>query len=140
MSKWKAVSTCLALLGLGLALSSCSNPGFSGRTRQFSGVWLYEFEGSTFIEGATKSPTELPASKEADWLEWSHQPRLESLMDKDDGREDCDKVQPFLLTFSGYRTHYPFGGAGHFGQWRSEVTLQKLISAKRLGPSFCDGR
>ncbi|WP_292095655.1 DUF1801 domain-containing protein, partial [Brevundimonas sp.] len=40
-------------LALALALSSCSAARIDGSTRQFSGVWLYEFEGSTFVEGAT---------------------------------------------------------------------------------------
>ncbi len=128
------------LVALGLALSSCSDGGFNGRTRQFSGVWLYEFEGSTFVEGATEIPAKRPAYKAADWLEWRGQPRLEELMDKGAGNGTCHEVQPFLITFSGRRTHHPFGGAGHLGLWRSEVTLQRTISAKRLGPSFCYDR
>ena len=67
-------------------------------------------------------------------------------MEKSLANEDCHTVQPFLVTFSGHRTHYPlysaryFGGAGHLGLWRSKVTVQGPISAKRLGPSFCYDR
>jgi len=39
-------------LAVALALAACADGGFVGRTGQFSGVWLYEFEGSMFVEGA----------------------------------------------------------------------------------------
>jgi hypothetical protein len=93
----------ISLVALGLALSSCSDAGLNGQARQFSGVWLYEFEGSTFIEGATEIPKERPAPKETDWLEWVGQPRLEELMDKSLGNGDCYTVQPILVTFVGRR-------------------------------------
>jgi hypothetical protein len=133
----------ISLLALGLALSSCSDGGFNGRTRQFSGVWLHEFEGSTFVDGATEVPTERPDPAKTDYLEWRDWPRLEALMEASRGNGSCYTVQPFLVTFSGRRTHYPlygakrFGGAGHMGLWRSKVTVDRPISAKRLGPSFC---
>ncbi len=130
----------IGLVVLGLALSSCSDGGFNGGARQFSGVWLYEFEGATFVEGAAAIPTERPASAKTDWLEWADWPRLEVLMEESRGNGDCYTVQPFLVTFVGRRTHYPFGGAGHLGLWRSKVTVQRPISAKRLGPSFCYDR
>ena len=130
----------IGLVALGLALVSCSGEGFTSHTRQFSGVWLYEFEGSTFVEGATEIPTERPAAEEMDWLEWADWPDLENLMEKRLGNGDCYTVQPFLVTFVGRRTHHPFGGAGHLGLWRSTVTVQRPISAKRLGPSFCYDR
>lgn len=118
---------------LGLALVSCSGAG----SRQFSGVWLYEFEGSTFVEGATAIPRERPDYKTADWLELVDWRRADALLDHDPGNSDCHMVQPFLVTFVGRRTHRPFGGAGHWGLWRSEVTVQRQFSAQRLGRSFC---
>lgn len=130
----------ISLVALGLALSSCSNGGFNGPSREFSGVWLYEFEGSTFVEGGIEIPTLRPAYEETDWLEWTEWPRLEGLMEESLGNEDCYTVQPLLVTFVGRRTHHPFGGAGHLGVWRSEVKVERPISAKRLGPSFCYDR
>lgn len=128
-----------SLIAVGLALSSCSDGGLRGGTRQFSGVWLYDFEGSTFVEGATEAPKKRPAYKETDWLEWTDWPRLEGLMD--DGAKDggCQEVQPFLVNFVGYRTHRLLGGSGHLGLWRSEVRVERPISAERIGPSFCYG-
>jgi len=109
-------------------------------SQRFSGVWLYEFEGSTFIECATQTPKKRPASKETDWLEWGDQPRLEKLMEKSPGNGECHPVQPMRVAFVGHRTHHPFGGAGHLGLWRSTVTVHRTISAERLGPSFCYAR
>lgn len=130
----------ISLLALGLALSSCSDGGFGGGARQFSGVWLYEFEGSTFVEGATGIPTMRPAYGDTDWLEWTDWPDLESVMQESLGNRECNTVQPFLVTFIGRRTHHPFSGAGHLSLWRTKVTVQRPISARRLGPSFCYDR
>lgn len=116
-----------------LVLASCMDGG----ARQFSGVWLYEFEGSTFIEGATQIPTARPEYDQTDWLTWNDWSPREILMEDSLSNEDCYTVQPFLVTFVGRRTHHPFRGAGHLSLWRSEVTVQEMISAKRLGPSFC---
>ncbi|HWW11948.1 MAG TPA: hypothetical protein VN018_05485 [Brevundimonas sp.] len=127
----------ISLLALALALASCSEGGFVGPARQFSGVWLYEFEGSSFVEGATKIPAERPPYKETDWLEWRDQPQIEALMEDRLGDGACYTVQPIRLTFIGHRTRHPFGGAGHMGLWRSTVTVDRTISAERLGPSFC---
>lgn len=108
-----------------------------GGTRQFSGVWLYEFEGSSFVEGATAVPAERPDYRQTDWLEWTEWPQLERLMEYRLGDGDCYTVQPFLVTFEGRKTHHPVRGAGHLGLWRSKVTVQRPISAQRLGQSFC---
>ena len=128
----------ISLVALSLTLASCTNLGFDGPRRQFSGVWLYEFEGSTFVEGATGIPDERPAARGSDWLEYRFdQPYIGRLVDDTayDDRRDCYTVQPFLVTFMGHRTHRPFG-AGHMGLWRSEVTVHTTISFKRLGPAF----
>ncbi len=129
-----------SVVAMALALMSCADGGFSRGTQQFSGVWLYEFEGSTFVEGAIQIPTERPDYREADWLEWTEWPQLEHLMEENLGDGVCYTVQPFLVSFVGRRIHYPFRGAGHLGVWRSEVTVHRPISAKRLGPSFCYDR
>ena len=126
-----------SLAAITLALTSCAEGGFGGGVRQFSGVWLHEFEGSTFVEGATEIPAARPDYDETDWLEWTEWPHLERLMDKRLGDEDCYTVQPFFVVFLGRRTHHPFRGVGHLGLSRTKVTVQTPISAKRLGPSFC---
>ncbi|MNT31559.1 hypothetical protein D3C72_1674010 [compost metagenome] len=126
-----------SLVATALALTSCVDGGFSGGTRQFSGVWLMEFEGSAFVEGATQIPKVRPAYDASDAFEFTDWPQLEGLMEPSLSNRDCYTVQPFLVTFVGRRTHHPFTGAGHLGLWRTQVTVQRPISAKRLGPSFC---
>ncbi|PZR30828.1 hypothetical protein [Caulobacter segnis] len=127
----------ISLVVLCLALSSCSEGGFIGRPQQYSGVWLDEFEGSTFVEGATGTPKTFPVPKKTDWFEWRDQPLLEAVMNERPEDGGCHDVLPVLVTFVGRRTYYPFGGTGHLGMWRSKITVQRTISAKRLGPSLC---
>ena len=126
----------LSLPALALALTSCADGGFVTPEREFTGVWLYEFEGSSFVEGATEIPAKRPPYEKTDWLEWTDQPRIEALLEERLSGEDCYTVQPIRLTFIGHRTHRPFG-AGHMGLWRSTMTVERTISAERLGPSFC---
>lgn len=131
----------ISLVALVLALAACSEVGFDSPARQYSGVWLYEFEGSTFVEGATRIPNERPSYAKTDWLEYRFdQPRLNQLVQEPghDDRRGCYPVQPFLITFIGHRTHRPFG-AGHLGLWRSQMTVRKTIALKPLGPAFCYG-
>jgi len=127
----------ISLILLGLALSSCFNAGDDDRSRQYSGVWLYEFEGSTFVEGATEVPAQPPTYEETDWLEWTDWPDLENLIEQRVRSGGCYTVQPFYVTFVGRRIRHPRDGAGHLGLWRSEVAVQRPISAKRLGPPLC---
>lgn len=130
-SRWIIVAV------FGLALASCWRRGIDGPTREFSGVWLYEFEGSTFIEGAHDIPAEPPRYEGADWLEWADQPEIEAVVNKRGSDESCHRVQPIRLRFIGHRTRYALGGAGHLDLWRSQVTVSKTISAEALGPAFC---
>lgn len=120
---------------LGLALSACSDFRIEGRSREFSGVWLYEFEGSTFVDGATTVPTQRPPYKATDWLDHPAEQEIR-VGEPADESLNCYPVQPFLVTFIGYRTRYLFG-SGHLGLWRSEITVQKPISIESLGPAFC---
>lgn len=128
----------ISLVALGLALSSCA-ASRDAPTRQFSGVWLYEFEGSTFLEGASEPTVDDPPYSETDWLEYPPDlPRLGErveALEYDDDR-DCYPVQAFLIDFTGHRTRR-LGGSGHLGLWRSEVTVHRTRSIKRLGAPFC---
>jgi hypothetical protein len=128
-SKW------ITATALGLTLSACSDFRIDGRTREFSGVWLYEFEGSTFVEGATTVPTKRPPYKETDWLNHPAKQEIRAGEPADESL-NCHPVRPFLVTFTGYRTRHLFG-SGHLGLWRSEITVQKPISIEPLGPAFC---
>ncbi len=137
MRSFAMASTRPALLALTFALSSCADAGLVAPAREFSGVWLYEFEGSSFVEGAIEIPATRPPYEQTDWLEWTDEPQIEALLDEPPGVVNCHAVQPIRLTFIGRKEHHPFGGAGHMGLWRSTVTVGRTISAERLGPSFC---
>ena len=126
-----------SLFVVAFALTSCMDGGFTSGSRQFSGVLLYEFEGTAFVEGATQRPRVRPAYEESDAFEWTDWPQLENLLDDNLSNMDCYTVQPFRLTFIGRRTRHPFRGAGHMGLWRTNVTVERPISVERLGPSFC---
>lgn len=52
------------------ALFACSKTADDSTRREFSGVWLYEFEGSTFVEDATRVPKERPAYNKTAWLDY----------------------------------------------------------------------
>lgn len=124
---------------MGFAFYCCANGGAHAPVREFSGVWLYEFEGSTFIEGIDQAPPARPAFRVADWLTWYSQPRLEAFMGESgyDEARNCHLVKPVRLTFVGHRTYYPLFGAGHLSGWRSDVTVHRVISAESLGPAYC---
>lgn len=129
----------ISLIAVGLALSSCSAVGLDSSTRHISGVWLYEFESSTFVEGATGTPAQRPPYRESDWLDYAFaEPRLSGLVEKAgyDDEQGCYSVQPFRIAFIGHRTVRPFG-TGHMGLWRSQVTVDRIVSIERLGPAFC---
>lgn len=126
-------------IALSFALSSCSSVEPASSRGHFSGVWLYEFEGSTFVEGATGIPTERPSYEESDWLQYPiNQPGLGDLREGSAYDTDlgCHPVQPLLITFVGQRSTNSLG-SGHMGLWRSEVTVHRTISFTRLGPAFC---
>lgn len=132
----------IGFLALSLALFGCSKPVEKSATREFSGVWLYEFEGSTFLEGATEIPKSRPPYDKSAWLDY-HPDQLRpgqliNMSDKDryDQGRRCYLTYPFLVTFSGHSTNNP-NGSGHMGLWASEVTVDRMISSKPLGQPFC---
>ena len=132
------------VLVFGIALSACSRNVGDTAPREFTGVWLYEFEGSTFIEGATRIPSKRPAYMKAAWLDYhpdQQRPgQFVELSDKDsyDERRRCYLIYPFIVTFIGRRTINPHG-SGHMGLWASEVKPDRMISSKPLGRPFCYG-
>jgi hypothetical protein len=123
-------------------LLACSESVDESLPRQFSGVWLYAFEGSTFIEGATEVPRERPPYQGTSWLEYHPDQRRPgqhvemSRFDDYDEKKECYLVHPFLVIFEGRRITDPHG-SGHMGLWASEVTVDRMISFKPLSPPFC---
>ena len=126
-------------VALMITLSGCSGIGLPEGQREFSGVWLYEFEGSSFVEGATAVPTVRPDYETTDWLEYPSVPPG-ALRDIQAGLAaeglECQPVQAFRVRFTGRRTRHP-PGTGHLGLWRTKVTVERTLAIERLGPPFC---
>lgn len=143
------------LLGL---LSACGAEEIqegpaNGSTRSYSGVWLYQFEGSTFLEGATEVPKSEIAPQDAAWLEYHPEevdpnylhPKIEDPSrdyDRYDVERECYPKFAFAISFEGMQTTYPkslhnLPGGGHLGLWGSDISVKRLISIKPLSGNFC---
>lgn len=113
--------------------------------RQYYGVWLYSFENSTFLEGASKVPEERPSDKQASWLDYHPSKEYpgqfveNSHYDLYDPENKCYPVYPFLVSFVGKNTT-AVHGSGRLGLWDSKFTVEDIISSEPLGPPFCYGR
>ena len=132
-AQW-VTSRYIRFLALSLALFGCSKPVEKSAMR--------EFEGSSFLEGATEIPKSRPPYNKSAWLDY-HPDQLRpgqliNMSDKDryDQGRRCYLTYPFLVTFSGHSINNP-NGSGHMGLWASEVTVDRMISSKPLGQPFC---
>jgi len=100
--------------------------------RRFRGVWLDEFEGSIFIEGARDVKTakaELRRSLavpvgNGEWLDWEDTKRNSVLPPSANARL-------IAIDFVGRRTAYP-KRYGHMGMFNSEVIVDRVISARPI--------
>ncbi|RNJ62534.1 MAG: hypothetical protein EDM03_13965 [Porphyrobacter sp. IPPAS B-1204] len=105
------------------------------QTREFSGVWLLEFEGSQFFEGATLATVRDFDPADAGWLEEGDAIDVEKLFARDGGYADCYKVRAFALRFKGQRH---FGVSGHLGGWNSRYEVAELIEMTPLSWPECE--
>jgi hypothetical protein len=83
--------------------------------RRWSGVWVNEFEDSSFHSGRTN----VPLSDSAGWWLEPTKP-----MPRVDGKA-------WLIEFVGRRTKYA-GGYGHMGMFDHEIIVDRVISMKEL--------
>jgi hypothetical protein len=137
-----------SILTVHLLLAACSpidhdgSAESEGAPRQYSGVWLYRFEGSTFLEGAKSVPNEHPSLERSAWLQYHPDQRYPgerielSKYDAYDEAKACYPLSPFFVTFIGWKIDNP-GGSGHFGLWDSEFKVERMISSEPLGAPFC---
>lgn len=105
------------------------------RTREFSGVWLLEFEGSQFFEGATLATVRDFDPADAGWLEEGGALDLDKVVADYDVDAGCWKVRAFALRFKGQRH---FGMSGHLGGWNSRYEVAELIEIKPLPWPECE--
>lgn len=99
---------------------------------RFRGIWLDQFEGSTFFEGASDAETvkaELrrrmaTPTADGEWLGWDDANRAVSLPRSSNARL-------IAIDFIGRRTAYR-GRYGHMGMSNSEVVVDRMISARPI--------
>jgi hypothetical protein len=112
--------------------------------REFSGVWIYRFEGSTFLENETQVPTGSIERKKAAFLFYhpsSVQPGI--AYDAYDEQRECYPVHAFRVTLVGQRTlHAEEPGdllekAGYLGLWSSEIRVERVLAAESLPSPDC---
>lgn len=105
------------------------------RTREFSGIWLLEFEGSQFFEGATLATVRDFDPADAGWLEEGDAIDLDTVIADYGEDAGCWKVRAFALRFKGQRH---FGMSGHLGGWNSRYDVAELIEIKPLAWPECE--
>ena len=106
------------------------------KPRRFKGVWLYEFEGSIFLEGVTSVPSTRPSPRDAAWLMYDPA----NIDPKPDYRGtakggNCFPIHAFEVEFIGQSNPERHG---HFGLFGSEIWVQKMLSAKTLPAPNCE--
>lgn len=103
--------------------------------REFVGVWRYEFEGSTFIEGISKVPLDFDY-RAAAWLDYD--PSIVApgpKYDEYDMQAGCYPIYGFRVRFIGTRT--PQNG-GPF--WGATIKVVKMLEAKSIPRPACKRR
>lgn len=133
-----------AMIALAACFASACNPMAQdpksseySQPRRFSGIWLYEFEGSAFIDGATDVPKSPYDYGKVAWLEYAPE-QIAPGPAYDDYAEsgNCYPIHSFAITFIG-REKASSGGSGHMGIFGSEIVVDQLVSARSLGQPFC---
>jgi len=107
----------------------------SGRTREISGLWLLQFEGSNFFEGATPETVRSYELDDAGWLSESDQIDLSNLLSGYDESDECWTVKAVQLRFRGHRQ---IGVSGHLGMWSSSYEIEELLEMKVVPWPDCD--
>ena len=105
------------------------------RSREVSGVLLYQFEGSNFFEGATIENVRSFSRSDAGWLEIpANSPIIASITSGNEPPE-CWEVTAFELRFVGRRL---LGRSGHLSAWSSSYEITKLLEFKEMDWPECD--
>jgi len=132
----------LSLLTL-FSLGACAAPSFaqSENQRKYEGVWIYEFEASTFVEGETSAPAKRPKLDQTSILLYNPE-EVSRGPDYDDYDEQrrCYPLYAFLVSFIGREETIPLGPVPGVDFWKSEITVDRMISAKPIAGPRCYDR
>ncbi len=107
----------------------------TGRTREITGVWLLETEGSSFFEGATLATVRSFDQADAGWLEEGNAQDLEDVLSAHYKEAGYCNVRAFALRFKGKRR---IGMSGHLGLWGSRYEVVELMEIKPLPWPKCE--
>ena len=107
----------------------------SSRTREISGLWLLQFEGSNFFEGATPETVRGYKLDDAGWLNSSDQIDLSGLLSGYNEADECWTVKAIQLRFRGHRQ---FGVSGHLGLWSSSYEIEELLDMEVVSWPECE--
>jgi hypothetical protein len=103
--------------------------------REFKGIWIYEFENSTFFENAIEVPMKRPPLETSVWLDYDPAkifPEIEFV--EIDIEKDCFKIFAFEINFIGRNTPY---NKGRLGFSTSEILVENVLSIKPLPTPDC---
>lgn len=103
--------------------------------REFKGIWMYEFENSTFFENATEIPIKSPPWGTSVWLDYYPGeifPEIE--FDRYDTEKECFNIFAFEINFIGRSTPY---NTGHLGSSASEILVENVLSINPLPAPDC---
>ena len=92
--------------------------------RVFDGIYVDEFEGQRFLEGAKSA--ERYVSRDRVWLNLDHRTQLGPLVPI---RPDDGKTRVYHVRFSGRKTARP-GRYGHFGMSSEEIVVDRILQAR----------
>ncbi|WP_152433583.1 hypothetical protein [Erythrobacter sp. THAF29] len=124
----KLSAVLLAIVATLLAANS-----YLERTREISGIWLYQFENSNFFEGATGETIHRIDRSSPSWLRADNSPLLD-LTNRTGGGE-CWRTMGFEIRFVGRKL---IGPSGHFSSWWSEYVVEEVISVRPVDWPECD--
>lgn len=104
-----------------------------GPPQTISGIWMYEFEGATFLEKTRRVPQQRPPKPTGAFLPNLDPNRLSPGLNYDDydQRNGCYPVRPFALTFIGRRRLIGHSFEG------SDMIVDRVVSAFPLPPPDC---
>lgn len=125
----------LAICGAVWAAKPGAKSAAEPETREIAGIWLLEFEGSHFFEGATPETVRDFDQADSGWLDTGVAIDLDEVIEDYDENAGCWKVRAFALRFKGQRH---FGLSGHMGGWNSYYEVAKLSEMKPLSWPECE--
>jgi hypothetical protein len=103
-----------------------------GPRMRMRGLWLYQFEGSEFLQNYVEPPDISTFYRNDVWLNWSriYVPCLSPRRQQ--------KPVIFAIDFIGRKSAYP-GHYGHLGRSRNLILAEKVLSIRRLdSPTVCE--